>query len=85
MHLHELRGLTNVTFRGNRFSNCQTNAIAFGNGGDPANVAGKWLIENNWFGACPGGTAGGNGPYCVNFTNTRYAAYHHPVQLVRTW
>jgi Recombinase/Protein of unknown function (DUF1565) len=67
-------GLTNVTFRGNRFYNCQTNAIALGNGGSPANVAGTWLFENNWFGSCPGGTAGGNGPYCLNFTHTPFDA-----------
>lgn len=67
-------GLTNVTFRGNRFYNCETNAIAFGSGGDPTNVAGTWLIENNWFGSCPGGTAGGNGPYCLNFTHTPFDA-----------
>ena len=67
-------GLTNVTFRGNRFYNCQTNAIALGNSGDSANVAGTWLIENNWFGSCPGGTAGGNGPYCLNLTSLPVAA-----------
>jgi len=67
-------GLRNVTFRGNRFSNCQTNAIALGNGGNPAKVAGKWVIENNWFGSCPGGTASGNGPYCLNFTHTPFDA-----------
>ena len=67
-------GLTNVTFRGNRFYNCQTNAIALGNGGNPANVAGTWLIENNWFGACPGGTPNGGGPYCLNITSLPMAA-----------
>jgi hypothetical protein len=67
-------GLTNLTFRGNRFDNCRTNAMALGNGGNPANVAGTWLIENNWFGSCPGGTASGNGPYCLNFTSTHYDA-----------
>ena len=67
-------GLRNVTFRGNRFSNCQTNAIALGNNRNPNNVAGTWLIENNWFGSCPGGTAGGNGPYCLNLTSLPVAA-----------
>jgi hypothetical protein len=67
-------GLTNVTFRGNRFYNCQTNAIALANGGNPANVAGTWLIENNWFGSCPGGTRNGGGPYCLNVTSLPVAA-----------
>jgi hypothetical protein len=67
-------GLKNVTFRGNRFYNCQTNAIALGNGGSPANVVGTWLFENNWFGSCPGGDDHGGAPYCLNFTHTPFDA-----------
>jgi hypothetical protein len=65
---------TDVTFRGNRFYNCQTNAIALGDYGNDANISGTWLFENNWFGSCPGGTATGNGPYCLNVTSLPMAA-----------
>jgi hypothetical protein len=67
-------GLSNVTFRGNSFSNCETDAISIGNGGSSSNISGNWVFENNTIGACPGGTAGGNGPYCVNFTGIPWAA-----------
>jgi Recombinase/Right handed beta helix region len=67
-------GGTDVTIRGNRFSNCQTSAISMGDQGDDANIAGKWLIEDNWFGPCPGGTVGGDGPYCLNITSLPSAA-----------
>jgi hypothetical protein len=67
-------GGTDVTIRGNRFSNCQTSAISMGDQGNDANIAGKWIIEDNWFGPCPGGTAGGDGPYCLNITSLPSAA-----------
>jgi hypothetical protein len=67
-------GLNNVTFHANTFRNCSTNAIAIGNGGSPNNNSGTWVFDGNNFGPCPGGTAGGNGPYCVNFTGIPWAA-----------
>ena len=39
-------GGTNVTFRGNVFRTCQTNAIAL----PDTELRGTWLFENNWFG-----------------------------------
>jgi hypothetical protein len=67
-------GGTNVTIRGNTFSNCETSAISMGDQGDDANIAGTWTIEDNWFASCPGGTAGGDGPYCLNITSLPSAA-----------
>lgn len=46
-------GGTNVTIRRNWFYNCETNAIAFGDSGSDHNLAGTWLIENNWVGRVP--------------------------------
>ena len=46
-------GGRDVTFRGNRFDNCETNAVALGDDGNDNNVAGTWLFENNWCGRVP--------------------------------
>jgi hypothetical protein len=45
-----VEGASNVTFRGNKFWNCITNAIAL-----PATAMyGNWYFENNWFGKAGG-------------------------------
>jgi hypothetical protein len=66
-------GLSNVTFHGNTFRNCNTNAIAIGDSGSAANNSGSWVFDGNNFGPCPSGSATG-GPYCVNFTGIPWSA-----------
>jgi hypothetical protein len=61
-------GGTNVAFRGNKFWNCETNAMAIGPGGCACGVYVNWDIENNWFGrTCCFGTTDRN--TAVNITS----------------
>jgi hypothetical protein len=61
-------GGTNVTFRGNKFWNCETNAMAIGPGGCACGTYLNWVIDNNWFGrTCCFGTSNRN--TAVNITS----------------
>jgi len=65
-----IAGGTDVTWRGDKFSNCSTNALAIGDWTAPIS---NWTIEDNWFGDCPGGNSSGAGPYCLNVTGVPFA------------